>query len=133
MRVIIFCALAVVVGCGDGAAPEAFGTGGSGGQAVTSTGGVGGATMMMTATGGVAGGTGGAAGAPMTVDAGAVDAQPDHPGQQQCPSGYTNCGYRGPTQPGSCTNLQTDPQNCGACDHICPGPFGTLCQGGVCQ
>jgi hypothetical protein len=129
MRVIIFCALAVVVGCSDGAAPESFGTGGSGGDTVTATGGAGGHVVMMAATGGVAGGTGGAA---MTVDAGAVDAQPDHPGQQSCPAQYPNCGYRGPTVPGSCTDLQTDVHNCGACDHACPG-VGVTCQGGVCQ
>lgn len=131
MRVIIFCALAVVVGCSDGAAPEMFGTGGSGGQAVAATGGTGGATMMA-ATGGAAGVAGGTGGVAMTVDAGAVDAQPDHPGQQSCPAQYPNCGYRGPGTPGSCTDLQTDIHNCGACDHSCPG-VGVSCQAGVCQ
>jgi hypothetical protein len=133
MRVIIFCALVTLVGCSDGAVPEAAATGGTGGQAVAATGGTGGHVMMMTATGGVAGaalGTGGAA-----VDAGMpVDAQPDHPGQQSCPAGYTNCGYRGPTEPGTCVNLQTDIQNCGACFAACSNGVNLAgCQGGMCQ
>lgn len=126
MRVIIFCAFAALVGCSDGTVPEATATGGAGGQAVAATGSVGGHVMMMTATGGAAGaatGTGGAA-----VADGGTDAQPDHP----CPAGYVRCGYRGPTDWGTCVDLQTDIQNCGTCDHICPG-VGVNCQAGMCQ
>jgi len=76
MRVIIFCALAALVGCSDGSVPEAAATGGAGGQTVAATGGTGGHVMMMTATGGVAGaavGTGGTGGS-QAIDAG-TDAQ----------------------------------------------------------
>lgn len=145
MRVIIFCALAFVVGCSDGAAPEMAATGGAGGQA-TSTGGVGGNTVAVAATGGIAGGTGGAAGSPVRTDAGtdaaSIDAQPDRPtpadpcvgiarGQT---SGPDPCGGPGTSQDISCVNLQSDIRNCGACFHACANGVNLAgCQGGICQ
>ena len=41
-----------------------------------------------------------------------------------CPSGTSCCG-------GDCLNLQTDPDNCGACGHACAG--SERCLGGTCK
>jgi hypothetical protein len=41
-----------------------------------------------------------------------------------CATGYTDCSLK-------CVNLQTDPENCGACGHVCPPSVG--CSGGVCE
>ena len=41
-----------------------------------------------------------------------------------CPSGQTMCS-------GTCTNVNGDSQNCGACGHACTG--GTVCVAGTCE
>ena len=41
-----------------------------------------------------------------------------------CATGYTQCGL-------ACFDLLTDPNNCGACGHVCP--VGASCIGGVCS
>ena len=50
-----------------------------------------------------------------------------------CTGGSSVCGLS-TTSSGACTALATDPQNCGACGHGCPGPIGGLagCAGGAC-
>ena len=41
----------------------------------------------------------------------------------QCPAGQTDCG-------GTCRDLETDTQSCGACGNACPA--GEVCSGGTC-
>jgi hypothetical protein len=47
--------------------------------------------------------------------------------QASCPAGTTTCGSR-------CTDLQSDPANCGRCDAACPAGAGAsaTCAAGVC-
>jgi len=42
--------------------------------------------------------------------------------------GYTDCGN-------ACAKLTSDPQNCGACGHVCPGVSGgyPVCNSGTCS
>jgi hypothetical protein len=56
-------------------------------------------------------------------DASAIDA-PDDADSGQCPSGQQSCG-------GTCTDLTSDPANCGACDVFCPSQIcaQSLCVG----
>jgi len=44
-----------------------------------------------------------------------------------CPTGQTLCGT-------TCVNLQTDPNDCAACGHVCAAPTGgaAACSGGAC-
>lgn len=136
MRVILFCVLAFVVGCSDGAAPEATATGGSAGQAAT--GGSGGHVDEMTATGGVVGGAAGTGG---MVDAGADASSPVDATPNPCVSiprtasaGPDPCGGPGTGQfQVYCVNLQEDRSNCGACFHMCATAGFGGCQDGICQ
>ena len=45
------------------------------------------------------------------------------PGQGSCTVGLVECG------PGNCRNVQDDPYNCGACNHVCGRP----CVNGQCK
>src|SRR5271156_4303382 len=42
----------------------------------------------------------------------------------QCATGWTQCGL-------ACVDIENDPDNCGACGHVCPP--GVACSGGVCS
>lgn len=50
-------------------------------------------------------------------------AQPMADQDPTCPAGQNRCG-------GTCTNLRTDPNNCGKCGQRCTG--GTVCKSGAC-
>jgi hypothetical protein len=52
-------------------------------------------------------------------------------GQCNCPSEQQVCGVTD-TSPGTCTDLQSDINNCGACSNVCTGG-GQTCQSGSCQ
>jgi hypothetical protein len=47
-----------------------------------------------------------------------------------CPIGNACCGWNAATGGGKCTDLSSDPQNCGSCFHACPP--GQRCSGGTC-
>ena len=48
----------------------------------------------------------------------------DNSGSLSCPAGATLCGSQ-------CTNMQGDPDNCGACGTVCT--HGSICDLGVCS
>jgi hypothetical protein len=47
-----------------------------------------------------------------------------------CPTGNACCGWNPETGGGRCTDLSSDPQNCGSCFHSCPP--GTSCSDFLC-
>jgi hypothetical protein len=47
-------------------------------------------------------------------------------GACKCPEGQTKCS-------GVCTNLNTDPQNCGACGTVCNQAGMLFCGGNGCH
>lgn len=49
----------------------------------------------------------------------------------RCPPGETFCGWGGSTEYGSCSDLRSDPFNCGACGESCPG--NTVRSRGICE
>lgn len=72
----------------------------------------------------------------MTGDTGATDSASDAPKDApadvvvKCEAGATSCG-------GVCVNEMNDPQHCGSCSKVCPGPDAgmgmAVCSGGTCS
>src|SRR5262245_20417844 len=102
--------LAPLLGCGSDVVvgePFAKGSVGSSGSVVSSG----------------AGGSGGSSGSVVSGSAGGSGGSSSAGGSGGCAAGEVDCG-------GGCTDLETDPANCGACGVAC-GP-GNGCTAGAC-